>query len=65
MLAVDERWAFKEELQAFTFLNYEDAHAFLENPPQKTYVREGKTPLQAFVEAATILGRTRQECGFR
>lgn len=31
---VDQGWAFKEELQAFTFLNYEDAHAFLENLPQ-------------------------------
>ncbi|MGE6489792.1 transcriptional regulator [Paenisporosarcina sp. NPDC076898] len=30
-----------------------------------TFVREGKTQLQAFVEAATILGRTRQACGFR
>ena len=30
-----------------------------------TFMREGKTQLQAFVEAATILGRTRQACGFR
>lgn len=28
-------------------------------------MREGKTQLQAFIEAATILGRTRQACGFR
>ena len=31
---VDQGWAFKEELQAFTFLNYEYAQAFLENLPQ-------------------------------
>ena len=30
-----------------------------------TYIREGKTQLQAFEETATILGRTKQACGFR
>lgn len=31
---VDHGWAFKEELQAFTFLNFDDAQTFLENLPQ-------------------------------
>ncbi|MBU0905900.1 MAG: hypothetical protein KKF57_11970 [Firmicutes bacterium] len=31
---VDQGWAFKEELQAFTFLNFDDAQTFLENLPQ-------------------------------
>ena len=30
-----------------------------------TYIREGNTQLQAFEETATILGRTKQACGFR
>lgn len=30
---VDQGWAFKEELQAFAFLNYDDAQSFLENLP--------------------------------
>jgi len=29
------------------------------------FIREGKTQLQAFQETATILGRTKQACGFR
>ncbi|WP_342541937.1 transcriptional regulator [Paenisporosarcina sp. FSL H8-0542] len=30
-----------------------------------TFIREGKTQLQAYQETATILGRTKQACGFR
>lgn len=30
-----------------------------------TFIREGKTQLQAFEETATILDRTKQACGFR
>lgn len=30
-----------------------------------TYIREGKTQLQAFEETAMTLGRTKQACGFR
>ena len=47
---VDQGWAFKEELQAFTFLNYEDAHVFLENLPQMSAL-EGYLP-GSFVIAA-------------
>lgn len=31
---IDQGWAFKEELQAFTFTNFDDAQTFLENLPQ-------------------------------
>ena len=30
-----------------------------------TFIREGKTQIQAFEEAATTLDRTKQACGFR
>lgn len=30
-----------------------------------TFIREGKTQLQAFEKTAAILGRTKQACGFR
>jgi len=30
-----------------------------------TFVRDGKTQLQAFVEAANVIGRSRQACAFR
>ncbi|WP_342541938.1 hypothetical protein MHH33_12795 [Paenisporosarcina sp. FSL H8-0542] len=31
---VDQGWAFKEELQAFAFSNFDEAQSFLENLPQ-------------------------------